>query len=396
MDILPVGSEPVDSQKVIGWRIAAGLGVVVCISITWTLFLPDAATGRNDFLALYAGGQLAGTSGLYDSNRVREVQLHAIGEWGPSLRFSRLPYYALLLKPLMLLPYRISYLIWEVLSVLALLGFALLWPSEDQRTKWLVCCWSLPAFVALLGGQDVSFLLLWIALSIRAHQKDKPATAGALLALCASKYHLMILVPVVIVAQRRWRIAAGAAAMGGALLAISFAVAGPAWPLQYYAVLTDPNIHVGIISMPNIHALVASTPSARFLEVFASTAIVVVVFSASRRHSSFEWALAIALAAGLLVSFHSYLMDCAILLPALILILQARLSEPTRLLALLLATPFPWFFLKLPVPLPHAARLLMISLVVGMAYTLRQQTQARLRSDPAPDGIQFISPSVES
>ena len=390
-------SAPADSQRVIGWRVAAGLGVLICGSIAWTLFLPDAASGRNDFLALYAGGQLAGTSSLYDSQRVREVQVHAIGEWGPSLRFSRLPYYALLLKPLTLLPYRIAYLIFEVLSVLALLGFALLWPGEDRRTKWLVCCWSLPAFVALLGGQDVSFLLLWIALSIRAYQKDKPGTAGALLALCAAKYHLMILAPVAMVAQRRWRMAAGAAVMGGALLAVSFAVAGPTWPLQYYAVLTDPHIHAGTTSMPNIHALAASMPFAGwFLEVLASSAIVVVLFSASRRHSSFEWALAMALAGGILVSFHTYLMDCAILLPALMLILQAKLSVPTRLVALLLASPLPWFFLKLPEPLPFTARLLLVLLVACMAWALRGQTQTQPRPDQSPNGFEFLRTSVGS
>jgi len=350
------------------WRLAALLGVVVCSALAWKLFLPDAGSGRNDFLALYAGGTLAGTSEIYNPQSVRDVQLHAIGEWGDSLQFSRLPYYALVLKPLTLLPYRWAYLIWEILSVAALAGFVALWPSTNERYKWVACCWSLPAFVALFDGQDVSFLLLWIALAVCAHRNGRPVLSGALLALCAAKYHLVVLVPLVIIAQRRWRMAAGAAAAGSVLLAISFAVAGPAWPWRYYAVITDARIHVGVRSMPNFHAMLAGLPFSTILEILASGAVAALVFVAARRQPLFEWSMALALVAGILVSFHSYVMDCALLLPPILLVLDSVMAAPLRIAALVLATPIPWFFLNLPAPLPTATRLLLVFLVLRMAW----------------------------
>ena len=353
------------------WQLAvlAG-GVLVCSVLAWNLYLPDAARGRNDFLQLYTGGKLAGTVDLYNSSRVREVQLQALGEAGESLQFTRLPYYALLLKPLSALPYGWAYLCWEVLSAAALAGFVMLWPGGSGWTKWLVCCWSIPAFVALFDGQDVSFLLLWVALAVREQRRGRPATAGAILALCASKFHLVLLIPLVLVAQRRWRMAGGLAGGVAVLLAISFAVAGWGWPRSYLEVLTDARIQPSVASMPNFHGLLSGLPHGLALEVAAGLVMAAVVFAAARRASSLEAPLTLALAAGILVSFHAYLMDCALLLPALILILRSAVPRPTRVAAWFLATPLPWLFLNLPTPLPTVTRLALVALVAGMAVAV--------------------------
>ncbi len=360
-------------EGVTRWRLAAVLGILTCGYIAWTLFLPNAGAGRNDFLGFYAGGRLAGTAGLYNAEAVRAAQLQAIGEWSPSMQFIRLPYYALLLKPLALLPYRTAYLAFEALSLGSLLVFLLLWPDVTRSTKWVVCCWSLPLFVCLFDGEDTTFLLLWIALAVQAQRRGKPALAGALLALCASKYHLVILVPLVILAQRRWRMAAGGAAAGSVLVAVSFAVAGAQWPWRYLTVLASPHTEAGMNSMPNLHALLGTAPLAVAAgwEIASAAVLAAVVFVAARRDPGFERPLAIALAAGILVSIHSYLMDCVLLWPAILMMAEAAAPPPARVAAWILATPFPWFMLKLPAPLPDVTRLLIIFLVAGSAWAAR-------------------------
>ena len=119
--------------------IVCGAALALNILLVASLFVPDAWSGRNDFLGLYAGARLAGTPDLYNPAAIREVQIRSIGEAGESLQFSRLPYYAAILKPLSLLPYRTAYLVWVCLSTAFVVGFAALWP-DDRKTIALLCC----------------------------------------------------------------------------------------------------------------------------------------------------------------------------------------------------------------------------------------------------------------
>ena len=56
--------------------------------------------------------------------------------------------------------------------------------------------------------------------------------------------------------------AAGFGSGAAALLAVTFAVEGWRWPLEYFAVLTDGRVHPGADSMPNLHGLFAAVPGA--------------------------------------------------------------------------------------------------------------------------------------
>ena len=101
--------------------------------------------------------------------------------------------------------------------------------------------------------------LLWISIALRIRH-SRPFLTGLVLALCAAKFHLFP--PLLLWRHRLWQ---GLVAGAAALLAISFAVAGRHWPLEYAAI------------MSNLH--------------------------------------------GLLVSRHAYMQDCALLLPALLIVL---------------------------------------------------------------------------
>jgi hypothetical protein len=345
-------------------------GVAANVWLAWNLFLPGAvATGRNDFLSLYAGAQIVCNQDLYDRASVRAAELRAIGETG--LPYSRLPYFALLMKPLTWLGYRTAYVVWEIMMVAALAAFGILWPHTSRPGKWILCCWSLPAWVSVLNGQDVALLLLWMALAVRLLHREKAAAAGAVLALCAAKYHLMVLVPLVILAQRRWRMAAGAVATGAAMAVVSFLVAGATWPWRYWAALADPLIQQGVSHMPNLNGLLRVLPFGLALEGVAALLVAAAVFLAARRTRELEGPLALALVGGLLVSFHTWLADCALLLPALMMTAGAGTAGGrARISATALATPIPWFLLQLPWPLPAITQGLLIGLAYGSAGAL--------------------------
>jgi len=61
--------------------------------------------GANDFAAFYTGARLAGTGKLYDVEPQYEEQKKQFGSYMRVVTFIRLPFYALLLKPLAWLDY---------------------------------------------------------------------------------------------------------------------------------------------------------------------------------------------------------------------------------------------------------------------------------------------------
>jgi len=79
--------------------------------------------GLNDFMQLYAGATLVGTPELYDIAANQRVTLQATGLALEGVNYTRPPFYAAFLRPLAYLPYRTAYLIFEIVSLAALLGF---------------------------------------------------------------------------------------------------------------------------------------------------------------------------------------------------------------------------------------------------------------------------------
>jgi hypothetical protein len=149
------------------------------------------------------------------------------------------------------------------------------------------------------------------------------------------------------------------------MVALSFAAAGPHWPWDYYAVLTDPLLHPSVLHMPSLHGMQLGI----FAEAVGAAALALCVFFVARK-VSFEWAVSVALAAGVLIGFHTYLADCVVLLPAAIQAIQVKALRPP---AIALATPVPWLLLQLPPPLPNFTRALILLLVVGSALWLLRQ-----------------------
>jgi hypothetical protein len=81
---------------------------------------------------LYAGSHLAGSRDLYNQRRMIQVEYETTGVGGESLQFTRPPYYAVLLWPLGRLPYRLSYAMWQSLSLAAVIAFVCLWPQANR------------------------------------------------------------------------------------------------------------------------------------------------------------------------------------------------------------------------------------------------------------------------
>jgi len=243
-----------------------------------------------------------------------------------------------LLWPLSRLPYLTAYAVWEALLVAASIGFILIWRPPTPPLTFVFSMMSLPLFASLANGQDTPILLLLIALTALFYRKERYFLAGLIFSLCSIKFHLFVLTPVLIIGQRAWRFGGGLLTGGAILAAISFAAAGLSWPVEFLHSVLTQRFSPGQSLMPSLHGLVTTLGYDAFAEVVLGLLVVGACWVIASR-ASFPWALAGTLVGGLLLSYHSYLPDATILLPACLLaVAKARLGA-LRILALLLLTP---------------------------------------------------------
>jgi len=322
--------------------------------------------GWNDFVAFYAGSHLAGSRDLYNQRRMIQVEYQTTGVGGETLQFIRPPYYALLLWPLGRLPYRLAYTAWQSLSLAAVIAFVCLWPYTNRWPALWACCWSVPLSACFAQGQDCAFLLIWIALVLRFY-KDRPFLAGLVFSFCAPKFHLFLLVPILIALQRRWRLASGFLTGAGAMAVVSFVAGGMTWPMDYSRMLQSQKISPGASIMPNLHGLLAGAAHATLLEIGLGALVAVAVGLVARR-SCFEQALAATLVGGLLVSNHAYPADAVVLIPALLLILFGAQWSGLRTTAFVLLTPLASVGLILGGTPINLLRLCLVFVVGAMAF----------------------------
>ncbi len=312
------------------------VGACVCL---WMGFsLTERAADFNQF---YSAGKLVGGGELYQWERMRALErLHATNQ----IPFGRIPFYAVLFKPLAALPYGWARAGWLALNALAMLMFAVLWPVEDRARLAIGLCWCFPAALLLATGQDSGMFLLFVAVGVRLLESDHDIAAGLVFSLCAAKIHLALGIPVFLLARRRWAALLAGAAAGVAQAAVSFAAEGWDWPAKLLRLASIPEFSPAVAKMPNLHGLTYQLRHGGAAEVVLALLALAAVWRIARR-STLVTGAACAAAAGLLVSHHAYVYDAILLLPALALTRREGTPATLRYWALLLGTPIPYLLL---------------------------------------------------
>lgn len=334
-------------------------GVVVMVAILASSG-PRMAAMRNDFLQFYASAQLLGTPGYYNEAANREL----CERLAPEARLSgfpcRPPFQTMLLWPLLRpLPLRAAFLSFLVLSVLCLIAFTTLFAGGNAALP-VYASLSMPVVICLINGQDTLLVLLAAGLGVWLAERERPVAAGLVLAVCAVKFHIFVFLPLLLLMQKRWRMLAGWGAGSAGLLAASFAVQGWRWPLELLAVLQKPGLNPFVELMPNLHGLwtrlgVGGLPAVAVTSLGAALLVV-----AALRGGELRRGMAAVVTGGLLVSYHSYLYDPALLLLPLALM-------PGRAVWPVVCLPPLYWLAVLDGPLGTAG---CVALVVAMAAAL--------------------------
>jgi hypothetical protein len=285
-----------------------------------------------DFGAFYAGGELAGSLAMYSPDAVFAAEDRAMGCHMENLIFIKPPFYGLMMMPLARLPFDVALWLWRILGLAALGVFLWLWPC-DRLVAAAALAWFLPEAANFTGGQDVAFLLALVAAAWYCLKTGRPVAAGVLFGLGAIKFHLFILLPLVVLRRKMWRTIAAAAGTVALLLGIAFAAYGPAWIATYRNALRDPRMNPYFRNMANLNGLFHGHP----VWIAAAVAVALLVYFINRK-ASLELALAAVVAGGVLIVPHNTITDGLLFLP---LILEARRfdSAPARALAVVALIP---------------------------------------------------------
>jgi hypothetical protein len=346
-------------------RVAAALGTLFLLLLGWTQ-RDRVLAGRNDFAQLYAGAELAGSGRLYDESANIEVFRRTVGITMQGVLYSRPPFYAALLKPLTLLPYRAAFSVFAALNLAAAIWFA--WRFRSMAPELpLFVSFSFPLMAAIINGQDTPILLALCGIAFLLAASGRDFQAGLVLSLCAIKFHLFLPLPFVLLACRRFRILQGGLAGGLALLALSFSMEGFGWVRQYATLLLGSQLNPCIACMPNVKGLANGNAA---VELGAAILVVALFAWILWRRVGFELAFGLGIIPGLLLSQHAYIQDATMLLLSFAIIIGYSSAKLLRGLMAITLTPPVYLLLLAKAPYSALVPLLLLALLFVAACTL--------------------------
>jgi hypothetical protein len=339
---------------VLGWLASAAvlaLAFAVSPNFTWT-DAPRPSPYAGDFVQEYVGGRLVreDPARLYDRDAFARLQHDAalLGfSWRADKSFPPIypPFYYLWVAPLSRLDYRSAALLFETLSVAALVAAIalILGGAPDARAQlgaWVAAslCY-VPVMETLVSGQKGTFLLLIFAGTYRLLVSQRAALAGALFGLAAFKPQLVLVIPLAMLAMREWRFAAGMAATGALLAAQSLWVgsgASLAWISAVLHPLPQPELIDRTQSWIGFARLLAGTWSGPAVLALAFALVGATLVALWRllpgrfafTHPRFAVQFAGMVLATALVSPHLYTYDLAILVVPLIALARELPASP--------------------------------------------------------------------
>ncbi len=333
--------------------IIAAMGSLALLLNTTLGGFPVALSGEvvlPDFFANWTGGRLilAGrVDELYDPAAQTALQAATVPSTRGLAWFISPPTTALLFVPFAALPYGWGALAWTAATVAAL-GLALCWArpllqsrQADHRLFVLVI-WSTPPVFELIGsGQSTALALLVVLLSLRLADRGHEIGSGAVLAAGLYKPHLFLLVPVVLLMQRRYRALGALTATSVLVVLATLPVVGlEAWT-NWGRTLASPlysdqvraNLAWKMQSVPALHTALGGPDS--IVYVYLAVGVVAFVWTARKFSGDTPRVWALALMTTVVFSPHVMVYDLVLLVPVAAYLLSRRDTRAARLLGIL-------------------------------------------------------------
>jgi Glycosyltransferase family 87 len=306
-----------------------------------------ALNGQTAFLVSYTAGQLIRSDNaraLYGVGGEQILPDKLTSTQVTAVPFDRLAYEALLYVPLSLLSYRNAYCIFMAVNLaLIVLCIRMLQPylpNLKQLWYWLPSAAFLsfvPLGLALVAGHNSILLLALLLASAVSFYQEHDFRAGVFLGLTLFRPEFSVLIALLFLVWRRWRMVGGFVAASTVCLAISAAVTGLAGfesclrnaltgntqPVPL-AVSLNGTVHSTV--MPNLWCLMTMLGH-QFLSsnslhtITAVLALALLVWTATRPPN-----FALAILVVLLVSYHGSIYDTALLILPVAMVMDSRIG----------------------------------------------------------------------
>jgi hypothetical protein len=327
------------------------------------------ANGYSDFVHFYIAGQMTrtghGTELLDPSSQLSAQQplSEAVRTRGRPFVYMHPPFETLLFAPFSYLPYPDAFLLWDLLSIVALLAVPILLRAELRVFQdfpvplWLLIFLAFfPVFALLLQGQDDALLLLLITLAYLALRRKADFRAGCWLGLALIRPQFILPLIFILLPGGQLGAAAGFALTGLGLGILTVAALG--WPLlggyARHLWSTEQTLNPGG-NMPNLHGLFTSilphsvASSAVTALVFLGSAVLLIIAAQKwRQHrgDNPELAFSLAIVTIVLVSYHAFAQDLTLLILPILLQGNSMLLRKFRPAATFILLPIIVLFLN--------------------------------------------------
>jgi len=343
-------------------------------------------------------GLAQGWAQMYNPGRFLPELVAQTGNWLPYLNP---PVFAWLLLPLSLLPYGVALVIWNafILGCLVVIWRVTVWRAAPTLTlpqrgrdiaqrgrEILLLLAALALYPVVLGlalGQVTMVVLVAVALCYWLMRRDRPLLAGLVLALIVIKPQAAFLVPVALLAARRYRVCLGFALAVIPMAALSLLAVGRQG-IDYWLASVAVNYNHPGFKFNSVSWIIGPGVPAIAVGLAAVAATLYVSWKAPFK--DVELPIAAGLIGSLLVTPYVTVHDLSALVVAAWLVL--RLDPPRWVTALLVVGYVPLFlananFAHLPVLLLEGAFLVsLVGLARVRAKTIRPQQTASGRSQP--------------
>jgi hypothetical protein len=332
------------------------------------------------FLCNYIGGTLVregNAANLYSPAAQMQVQHRVAPDTLEPRPYVRPPWFAIAMAPLTRLPLIWAYGLWMAALLSTLLATWIWATLRFGESALLIAVLFLPANLGICFGQDAAAMLAVLCVSYVLLTRGKDFGSGLALGLGLMKFHLLLLFPLWMLLEKRWRMLAGFAVTGAVFLAGSLLTVGPSGFLAYADMILHGNTEFmghSPDTMLNIYGLPANF-GIEWKPLDGALAIVIigVAFYGLRRAPLWR-ALAIVSAASLLISPHVFGYDATMLLLPVWLVIEHATRKVSRYVTLFFAAPVAFFFTLAPLPLRSIPALALLAFLIALAIDPTTET----------------------
>ena len=317
------------------WRWRGNIALLgVALAFFLYPLLPNEDVINSDWPAFATGARLivSDPGHLYDPDVQRRVELEVTG--GRSLvtlgihgilPFLAPAWVALLAVPFELLGTDIGGRAWILFGLICLVVGLYLATRPRPPTAILPAFAAVPTALMMLNAQVDGIVALGLGGAIALW--SRPYLAGLTLGLTLTKPQLVLPLGVALILARKWRVIAGWATAGAALLASTLLV-NPGWVFEWLG-QTRSTVQTGAreIDLPHLAVLFPNQVQGIALAFLTAIGIAAILALAWRRRGEFQPAAAILIAGGVLAAPHALPADLVLVALALAIWGEVRWHE---------------------------------------------------------------------